>query len=414
MPLGSNVDMLHGPSHDQGGIDMGNGIEAEGGEVNYMNPHTGANTIFSDRLGLGDNSFAEIAEALGKRKGKLEELAKNPDALTNKTAKRNLQKNRVEMDGLVAAQISKQLSLGIDPSGETKVAAKGLTSLLPYVDNVVNMMLTRDTPELPEPRRFQNVPMRTTFNAKPQLAEIDQQQASNVQALKDSTSFGQQRRNAIIASSLSSIGQRSSILGQKENMETQLINQDAANRQQVLNANTQNQQHYDMLNFQRRNEIQGRISANVANLAEDAQLQVSEQRLRERDAAEIALLRERYNRDGIYDRNIDKAFDDYLSGKINYNEFQKQLAAKTAANTGGVTTATAKNRPSGQTSISPLARGVQPNQSSSEVSYPHYWNRPIDPDFPEDERNASDQNYAEYLARMYSIVKRPLGRKKMY
>lgn len=354
--MGNNVQKYVGPSHEQGGIDIGDGIEVEGQEVKYYNPHTDATTIFSNRIGRGGISYAAIAEHLGKEKSKHEEATNSVDPLVRSTAKRNLGKNRYYTEALVADQISQQIDIGVDPSGERK-AEFGLTDMLPYVDNLVNMSLTSNTPEIPRQRQLRYLPTKTELNVNAQLDAISSGVDEAVKSVSQATSSGPTRINTSIAAHLSGAKQKAAILNQKENLETELYNRDIAGRQDILNKNTAGAMQYDMLGFQRANEIQSRISGNFANLAEDAQLQVSEKRLRDRDAAEIALLKERYNRDGIWDRNIDAAFEDYLSHKITYEEFQKRLSAgNTAATTNASSNQTASrigNRatsPTGQTS----------------------------------------------------------------
>ena len=84
-PLASNVGVINGASHSQGGVDLGN-VEVEGNEVMKQNPD-GSTNVYSDKLG-----YAQIAEQIAYRKGQLEKM------LTTITNEQNIMSENTGLD----------------------------------------------------------------------------------------------------------------------------------------------------------------------------------------------------------------------------------------------------------------------------------------------------------------------------
>lgn len=117
--LASNAVQANGPTHEQGGIQMGN-VEVEGNEVGVTGM---TNQVwFSDRLNTSNgNTFAEEAEELMKAKGKAEEKYMKGSRVARNTAKRNIEKADYYTSKLANEQRQVQESLGL-PTNGTKAA----------------------------------------------------------------------------------------------------------------------------------------------------------------------------------------------------------------------------------------------------------------------------------------------------
>lgn len=205
---------------------------------------------------------------------------------------------------------------------KTKVNfGKMAQNALPYIDNVVNAVLTANTPKVPKPVPYRTVPMKTDYNIAPQLAAIDETEANTTQALSRNTADSATLRANIIASKAGLVSSRNQLYGQKVNAENALINADRSNTQQVGNANVDKESQHNMMNFQREGEIQRRISENAANASTDAQMQVREDNLRKRDMLELDLLKQQYKDSGVWNRNIEKHFQDYVKGLTTFEQF---------------------------------------------------------------------------------------------
>ena len=63
LAMGGDIEEINGPTHEEGGVDMGPNAEVEGGEVKV------ADYIFSDRLGMPDSkkTFADEAKKIKKK-----------------------------------------------------------------------------------------------------------------------------------------------------------------------------------------------------------------------------------------------------------------------------------------------------------------------------------------------------------
>ena len=203
---------------------------------------------------------------------------------------------------------------------------EGRQRALPYIDNVTNAILTSKTPHIPTPRLYDAVPLKTDVNVNAELAAVNQSQRDTTESLKTVTTDTGTLRANIIGAHAAKIQGTNKIHQYKTNTETELINQNAMNQQQTNNLNVDKMGNYDMLKMQRKGEIQDRISANTADAAKNSQQQVQEDGMRRRDNAAIELMKLKYKESGVYDRNVAGALEDYMAGKITYEELQTRTA----------------------------------------------------------------------------------------
>lgn len=94
-------------------------------------------------------------------------------------------------------------------------------------------------PQVPTPQLIAPAKLKTSININPQLSDVRESELSQNRLVEGNTassvaSIARQQRI-----SNNALSQRSRLRGEKENLETQLQNQDAMNRQQVASANAQ-------------------------------------------------------------------------------------------------------------------------------------------------------------------------------
>lgn len=94
-------------------------------------------------------------------------------------------------------------------------------------------------PQVPTPQLIAPAKLKTSININPQLSDVRESELSQNRLVEGNTassaaSVARQQRI-----SNNALSQRSRLRGEKENLETQLQNQDAMNRQQVASANAQ-------------------------------------------------------------------------------------------------------------------------------------------------------------------------------
>ena len=94
-------------------------------------------------------------------------------------------------------------------------------------------------PQVPTPQLIAPAKLKTSVNINPQLSDVRESELSQNRLVEGNTassvaSVARQRRI-----SNNALSQRSRLRGEKENLETQLQNQDAINRQQVASSNAQ-------------------------------------------------------------------------------------------------------------------------------------------------------------------------------
>lgn len=94
-------------------------------------------------------------------------------------------------------------------------------------------------PQVPTPQLIAPAKLKTSVNINPQLSDVRESELSQNRLVEGNTasSVASVARQQRISNN--ALSQRSRLRGEKENMETQLQNQDAMNRQQVASANAQ-------------------------------------------------------------------------------------------------------------------------------------------------------------------------------
>lgn len=178
-------------------------------------------------------------------------------------------------------------------------AVNSLQYALPYLDNIYNKNLISKTPQLPTPLALQayaQTPMtlKTNYNVAPQLNRATMEARMLNKNIDENTSNSAAGRANKLAGYATSLNKFSDIYGQKENIETQLKNQDSLNRQAVnaqnmanaqaiKNANTGALNNYNMQKFQRANDIQQLLSTNMKEFVGDATKQIQDRNMMELD-----------------------------------------------------------------------------------------------------------------------------------
>jgi hypothetical protein len=151
----------------------------------------------------------------------------------------------------------------VDPSDPSFI-----NQLAPHlIDNLGNMFINSNTPKLPKPILNKPADIDTTVNVNPQLASIAEAKASGRADILNNTSNSNVARANIAQNNLRALQAKLGVLSEKENTEKGLRNQNAMYRQGVTSSNNNIMSNANMLEFQRRGEIQSRNSANLADLS---------------------------------------------------------------------------------------------------------------------------------------------------
>lgn len=121
-------------------------------------------------------------------------------------------------------------------------------------------------PQVPTPQLIAPAKLKTSININPQLSDVRESELSQNRLVEGNTassvaSIARQQRV-----SNNALSQRSRLRGEKENLETQLQNQDAMNRQQVAYANAQQVNKANRFNaISKVQTVNDKIQANANN-----------------------------------------------------------------------------------------------------------------------------------------------------
>lgn len=271
--IGHQTFLLRGRKHRNGGIVLGKGrnaIEAEGGEVvkidkNTMkilstvpmaNGESPANRVlkgespdkvfdsqeqFKDRTNLNNNSYERMgfnrkdnSRSNGNSymenggTGNLHSSKSNSNINTNKIIKEDkMKRSRSSLLGRRKAALGDYLNLAGDAFNIISPLLGGNRT-----KRAINRMVAPT-----QPTQLQATNLRTTYNIQPQLTDVynaEQQSIAETNRNTASSVAAQARGTRLRQLGLN---QRNQLRGQQQNIETQLINQNRLNRQQVTNQN---------------------------------------------------------------------------------------------------------------------------------------------------------------------------------
>lgn len=276
--IGHQTYLLRGRKHRNGGIVLGKGrnsIEAEGGEVVKIDKNTmkilstvpmangespanrvlkgeNANKVFEsqeqfkDRNNLNNNSdYGKLG--LSKRNIKARDVASNNDARSSiGSSNTNVYNDNSSINQINNKDQMKKYKLGRKSSLIRRKAALGdylnlagdaFNMISPLIGGsrtkkAINRMVAPT-----QPTQLQAANLKTTYNIQPQLTDIynaEQQSIAETNRNTASSVAAQARGTRLRQLGLN---QRNQLRGQQQNIETQLVNQNRLNRQQVTNQN---------------------------------------------------------------------------------------------------------------------------------------------------------------------------------
>lgn len=356
--LASDTVQAEGNTHAQGGIDLVSNNGNPYAEVENKEVIKG-DEVFSNRLKTNGKTYAKVAAGLSKQKGNFEKKLGSTSGTTKATAKRMVANLSDKLEDLFHQQEESKAKKGA--VGQNKVLADGgyskvdwnsaINSTVPFIDNLYNANMISRIPNVPIPTtkvglNEQAGAMKTTYNINPALNEVNKDyQAFNTGTTQNTLSSNDIRANKLAAYS-SLLGNKSNLYGQKENIETQLKNQDVLNRQDVSNRNIRNAQDiantnlsqtdkYNLARTDRTNMILQAKSANVANATADAMRLIQDKGMKGVDEGRIMTDALKYNDAAGFAKLVGSSTMDSLirSDSKHYSTIEKALkeAGQTSA-----------------------------------------------------------------------------------
>lgn len=340
--LASDTVQAKGNTHAEGGIDlMSNGKSYAEVEDNEVIKGT---KVFSDRIKFQDGeTIADKAEKFAKLKGKFEKKQLSPNYREKNAADRTTEFADRKLDELFNIQEASK-----NPVNNGQIMAdggdivKGLSMVVPYIDNIYNNEMIKKTPDIPMPTEKQAyyakaMPMKTTYDVSANIADANNALTNYYKNVDDNSSSSNVGRGNKLAAFASSLTNKNAIYQNKINVETQLQNANSKNMQDVNNANTANAQtiantnlaqkdQYNYAKMQRQQDILNAKSANIGNAVNDAQVQIQDYNANKLDQERIMLDADKYTDGSGYAKMIgSKTMDDLVKNSSNYKRIEKAL-----------------------------------------------------------------------------------------
>ena len=181
--------------------------------------------------------------------------------------------------------------------------ANGLMNAIPYIDNIANSRLIKQTPEIPTPTNKvamdeMVMPMQTKYDISGALNESNRDVNTFNKNILDNTSSSNTARGNLASGLAAKIANNNQLYTQKTNAENQLQNANAmnqqavnarnvGNRQNILNENSGQTDKYNWNNMLRKDDMRTQTSANVQNATNDAIHGVQDKRTGDLDKQRI-------------------------------------------------------------------------------------------------------------------------------
>lgn len=215
------------------------------GESKLYKTSRGTAKVKSPKPATANNPM-EARYASRVQKGRAQEVTIKPVVEYNETIDKNPDKYRYARSAGVKTGKSTPSTGGVTQSKDGRwVGQYNTTNIGDWIGfgsnlagSIASYFMTKSAidkmPEPIKPVMVQATKLKTRYNVEPQLTEIREAEQMNRAAVKRNT----QSSNTSLAREQRLInearGARNTIYGQKENIETQLINQDRLNRQSVM------------------------------------------------------------------------------------------------------------------------------------------------------------------------------------
>ena len=225
-PIGNNSYLLQGRKHAEGGIVIGKGknsIEAEAGEVVKIDKKDKEMKILST-LPLTRSGLSPAAKAIS-----------NPKQ-TDSAFKESFKKEKGITNSKVA-KLGALSKIGSFLKKNKDVVSSGIGAVGSLVSGLMNKSSINNIQTPQKPQLVAPAKLKTTINVNPQLSDITENELTTRRDIAGNTASSVAslaRRQRVSNASLS---ERNRTRGEKENIETQLQNQDAINRQSVAAQN---------------------------------------------------------------------------------------------------------------------------------------------------------------------------------
>jgi hypothetical protein len=174
--------------------------------------------------------------------------------------------------------------------------------ITPYTDNIYNKKLLQDMPKVPRPIEYRANPMLTDYDISSPLNDINDAVGSYNTSIRSNSSNPAIAASRMRAGLSSAMLQKGRLYNTKENIETQLINQDSQNRQGVYNNNVDLWNNYKENQYNSKNALITALSGNRANFTDNLGQTFLDMQSMLNDGRVIAMLNQMY-KNGIYDRN---------------------------------------------------------------------------------------------------------------
>lgn len=162
---------------------------------------------------------------------------------------------------------TKKAALGMSITGGDILGA-GVGALGNIASGIIGLVGANKMKAPEAPTLYQSAKLKTTYNISPQLAEVERTRQRSLDDVNANTASSVARLARNTGINLRSADAINNLYGEKENIETQLINQDRLNAQNVRNQNTQAYNQYlNQLNDFQNSKTAARFNA-IGNMVE--------------------------------------------------------------------------------------------------------------------------------------------------
>lgn len=359
VPLATGMAKAVGDTHEEdtnndgrGGITLQNNNQpiAEVEDQEVMNN----SKVFSDRLKVKPGvTFANMAETLGRKKGKYEEMSKSNNYREKNTGDRMTSHIDSDLDNLFKLQEMSKIPQN-QPVNNVPMGANGVDfsntdwskvgqQVTPYLDNIYNEGIINNTPNIPTPTAkvaydLSPATMKTNYNINPALNDADRAYKMFNQNTDETTSNPATSRGNKLGAFADYLYNKSRLYNTKENTETDLINRNNANIQSVTDRNLGNRQTianenagltdtFNWAKMQRTSDINKMKGTNFANMVGDMTTQNQDHNMETLDQSRIMTDSLKYNDGAGFSKLVGTPTMDSLvrSNPQYYSQIEKAL-----------------------------------------------------------------------------------------
>lgn len=187
----------------------------------------------------------------------------------------------------------------------SKTGKSSFSDIAPYIDNVGNLIISANEPQVPKPTYLKHAPLNTNYDISASLQDTNNELRAYNKGVEQSTADSGVRNARTLAGLSAGIAGKNQLHQTKTNEELKMDNMNKLNIQEVDKYNNALTDNYNMLKAQRKGAQLSDLSTNLANVEGNVKDKIGENNLKDYQSKILDLESKKYGDTGVWVNSIE-------------------------------------------------------------------------------------------------------------